>query len=90
MEDLKTALDELVNIQDNKIDYEYFYKKENKIKNISNIELLSEQDIPHENQSSKKYYDIFMKIIGDFFDKENKRVLFLKLRAYMANHFKKP
>lgn len=89
-EDLKIALDELVNIQDNEINYDYFYKKEIKTTNASNVELLSEQDIPYENLSAKKYYDILMKVIEDFFDKDNNRVLFLKLRAYIANHFKKP
>ena len=88
-EDLKEALDELVNIKDNQIDYNYFYEKEKKAEKKANGELLSEQDIPHENQSMKKYYDILMKIIEEYFNKEKKRVLFLKLRAYLANHFKK-
>lgn len=86
-EDLKEALDELVNIKDNQIDYDYFYEKKAEKKTDNN--LLSEQDIPHESKSMKKYYNILMKIIEEYFDKENKRILFLKLRAYLANHFKK-
>jgi len=87
-EDLKKALDELVNIKDNQIDYNYFYQKEmEEEKEIKGI--FSEQDIPHQNQSMKKCYDILMKIIERYFNKTKKRVLFLKLRAYIVNHFKK-
>jgi len=87
-EDLKKALDELVNIKDNQIDYSYFYQKEmEEEKEVKGI--FSEQDIPHQNQSMKKCYDILMKIIERYFNKTKKRVLFLKLRAYIVNHFKK-
>ncbi len=51
--------------------------------------VFSEQDIPHQNQSMKKCYDILMKIIEEYFNKTKNRVLFLKLRAYIVNHFKK-
>lgn len=86
-DDLKLALDELINIKDNKIDYEYFYKKEKVAE--GNFGLYSEDDIPHESQSMKKYYDILIKIIKEYFDKEKKHVLFLKLRAYIVNSLKK-
>ncbi len=87
-EDLKKALDELVNIKDNQIDYNYFYQKEmEEEKEIKGV--FSEQDIPHQNQSMKKCYDILMKIIEEYFNKTKNRVLFLKLRAYIVNHFKK-
>lgn len=86
-EDLKKALDELVDIKDHQIDYDYFYKREIQTEE----EIIGEfsQDIPHENQSMKKCYDILMKVIERFFNKTRKRVLFLKLRAYIVNHFKK-
>jgi len=88
-DDLKKALDELVNIKDNAINYNYFYEKEKVEEKEVKGDLFSEQDIPHENQSIKKYYDILMKIIEEYFDKTKNRVLFLKLRAYIVNHFKK-
>lgn len=86
-EDLKKALDELVNIQDNKIDYDYFYKKE-KIEGKEDSGLFSEKDIPRENQGMKKCYDILIKIIESYFNKIKKRTLFLQLRAYIVNYFK--
>lgn len=87
-EDLKKALDELVNIKDNQINYDYFYKKEKEEDRKVNGESFSEQDIPYQNQSMKKCYDILMKIIELYFDKIKKRVLFLKLRAHIVNYFK--
>ena len=88
-EDLKKTLDELVNIKNNQIDYSYFYKKEIAEERTLDGELFSEQDIPHENQSMKKCYDVLMKIIEKYFDKIKKRVLFFQLRAYLVNQFKK-
>jgi molecular chaperone HtpG len=88
-EDLKKALDELVNIKDNQIDYSHFYKKETEEEKEIDKELFSEQDIPHENQSLKKCYDILMRIIEEYFNKTKNRVLFLKLRAHIVNRFKK-
>jgi coproporphyrinogen III oxidase len=86
-EDLKKALDELVNIRDNKIDYDYFYKKE-KTEEKGEGGFFSEKDMPRENQSMKKCYDVLMKVIESYFNKIRKRSLFLQLRAYIANHFK--
>ncbi len=87
-EDLKKALYELINIKDNQIDYNYFYEKEiEKEKGASG--LFSEQDIPNQNQSMKKCYDILMTIIEAYFNKTKNRVLFIKLRAYIVNYFKK-
>ena len=88
-ENIKKALDELVNIEDNKIDYEYFFKKENEDSKKSDSKLFSEEDIPYESNTMKKYYNLLMGIIEEYFNKERKRVLFLKLRAYIANHYKK-
>ena len=92
-EDLIDALDELVDLKNNQIDHTYFYKKE-KIKSetkseTNNGELFSEEDMPRENQTMKKYYDLLMNIIKMYFEKEKKRDVFLRLRAYLANHFKK-
>lgn len=86
-EDLKKALDELVNIQDNKINYDYFYKKE-KAEEKETIGSFSEKDIPRESQSMKKCYDVLMKVIESFFNKIKKRTLFLQLRGYIASYFK--
>lgn len=88
-EDLKEALDQLINIKDNQIDYNYFYKKEIEEEGEGNKGAFSEQDIPHQNQSMKKCYDILMKIIEEYFNKTKNRVLFLKLRAFIVNYFKK-
>ncbi len=93
-EDLKLALDELVNLKDNEIDIKYFYKKEEKkSEDVSDNEqnkeeTYSEQDMPHENKTMKKHYDMIMEIIKEFFSKEKKIGLFLKLRAFTANKYK--
>jgi DNA-directed RNA polymerase subunit F len=87
-EDLKKALDELVNIKDNQIDYSYFYEKEPEKEKEARA-LFSEQDIPNQNQSMKKCYDILMTIIETYFNRTKNRVLFIKLRAYIVNYFKK-
>ncbi len=86
-EDLKKALDELVNIHDNKINYDYFYKKE-KPEEKEEAGSFSEIDIPHENQSMKKCYDVLIKVIENYFNRIRKRTLFLQLRAHIVNYFK--
>ncbi len=92
--ELKKALDELVDLQNNKIDLVYFYKKEKNGKNkfddnSKQQESYSNQDMPHENKTMKKHYDIIMRIIKFFFRKEKKIDIFAKLRAFIANQFKK-
>lgn len=88
-EDLKTALDELVDVKENRINYDFFYKKdipeENKGKNA---DPLSSVDIPSENQTMKKYYDIIMKVIEGYFVKTKDRATFLKLRAHVAKYLR--
>ncbi len=92
--DLEIALDELVDLKKNKIDLSRFFKKEEKklrsqtIDNGNKEEVYSEQDMPHENETTKKHYDIIMKVIKGFFIKERQRALFLKLRAFIANKYK--
>ncbi len=86
-EDLKRALDELVDIKANKIDYDRFSKKEEEPKEKRVGKSFAEKDIPHESQSMKKCYDILIKIIEAYFRKIKKRVLFLKLRAFIVNYF---
>lgn len=88
-EDLKHALDELVDIKANNIDYDRFSKKEEEPKEKEKRvgKSFAEEDIPHKSQSMKKCYDILMKIIEAYFRKIKKRVLFLKLRAFIVTYF---
>lgn len=86
-EELKQALDELIDLKAHNIDYEKFSKKEEDSKGKPAGKSFSEEDIPHKSQSMKKCYDILMKIIEAYFRKKKKRVLFLKLRAFIVTHF---
>lgn len=86
-EDLKQALDELVDIKANNIDYNRFSKKEEEPKEKRVIKSFAEKDIPHKSQSMKKSYDILMKIIEAYFRKKKKRMQFLKLRAFIVTYF---
>ena len=86
-EDLKHALDELVDIKANNIDYDKFSEKEEEPKEKPAGKSFAEEDIPHKSQSMKKCYDILMKIIEAYFRKIKKRVLFLKLRAFIVTYF---
>ncbi len=94
MEDLKKALEDLVNLEDDKIDLNYFFKKDDEKSeteldiNINFEKSFSMQDLPQEDKTMKKYYDIFMQIIREYFAKEKKIAIFLKLRAFIANHYK--
>lgn len=88
-EDLHQAIDELVNLENNEIDLNYFYKKEGEEPDDKDDKYpYSEQDIPYETRTMKKYYNIIMTIIKKFFTKEKKVELFLKLRAFLANNYK--
>lgn len=88
-EDLRQALDALVNIKDNQIDYGYFYKREEAKEKEAKSDSFSEQDIPRQNESMKRCYDVLMKVIEKYFDKIKKHSLFLQLRAYISNYFTK-
>ena len=88
-EDLKQALDELIDIKAHNIDYDKFSEKEEEPKEKRVGKSFAEKDIPHESQSMKKCYDILMKIIEAYFRKIKKRVLFLKLRAFIVTYFEK-
>lgn len=89
-EDLKKALEDLTNLGDDRIDLNYFFKRDDeKSDEKINIEKsFSKQDMPQENKTMKKYYDILMQIIKEFFAKEKRLAMFLKLRAFIANHYK--
>lgn len=92
-EDLKKALDGLVDIEENKINYNSFYKrepseKEKGKKATHKSSALSEEDIPNGGQSLKKYYDIIMPIVAGYFEKIKDRDTFLKLRAHVAKHLR--
>lgn len=84
-DDLVKALDELIDVEYNPIDYNYFCQKETR----EDVEpgIFSEQDIPRQSQSMKKCYDILMKVIEKFFKKAKNRSLFLKLRVFIKNYF---
>jgi hypothetical protein len=97
-EEVKKTLDNLVFTGGAKIDSNYFLKKEtnkeepdisSKPTISENDTSFSEQDIPQENKTNKKYYDYLMQIIKEFFIKEKKIESFLKLRAFITNFYKK-
>ena len=90
-EDLKKALDELVDFKTNPINFDTFSKraKEQTKKEKTPVSSWSDEDLPHENKTMKKHYDVLMKVIEAYFRKIRKRVLFLELRAFIAAHFEK-
>ncbi len=87
-EDLKKALDELVDLKANTIKFDTFSKKDKELaKKEPPATSLSDEDLPHESKTMKKHYDVLMKVIEAYFRKIKKRVLFLELRAFIAKHF---
>jgi len=87
-EDLKKALDELIDLKENTINFDTFSKRaEEPAKKEPLCTSLSDEDLPHESKATKKHYDILMKVIEAYFRKIKKRVLFLELRAFIAKHF---
>jgi hypothetical protein len=87
-EDLKHALDELVDLKAHSIDFNRFARKEEEPKKEEpSAKSFSDEDIPHESQSMKKSYDLLMKVIETFFKSIKSGDLFLRLRAYIATHF---
>jgi len=96
-EEYKKALRELINLDEDKFDYEGFLRKEldEKYKvtekgkaQEEKEETYAEQDIPSESVTFQKYYNKIMNIILDFFKKIDQENLFLKLRAYIINKLK--
>ena len=47
----------------------------------------ADEDIPRQSKTKKKTYEELMNVIKEFFEKEKKYDLFLKLRAYIKNAF---
>jgi molecular chaperone HtpG len=88
-EDLKQALDELVDLKAHTIKFEKFSRRaeEPAPKKQPSTGSLADEDIPHESKTMKKHYDALMKVIEAYFRKIKKRVLFLELRAFIAKHF---
>ncbi|MFA5179741.1 MAG: ATP-binding protein [Syntrophales bacterium] len=87
-EDLKKALDELVDLKANAINFDTFSKRDQEpVKTEPSAVSLSDEDLPHESKTMKKQYDVLMKVIEAYFLKIKKRVLFLELRAFIAKHF---
>lgn len=88
-EDLMVALEGLVDIKENKINYDLFYKKDMPEKVTDKKKVLpSEEDIPSGSLTLKKYYDVIMRVIESYFEKTKDRETFLKLRAYVAKHLR--
>lgn len=94
--ELKNALIELVDVENNKIDISDFCKSEMKEaqgkekredKAKDETKKYSGEDIPRQAQTKRKNYDEIMKVIEEFFEKEKKYDLFLKLRAYIKKYF---
>jgi len=88
-EELKHALDELIDLKAHNIDYDKFSEKEEESKRRKTPagKSFAEEDIAYKSQSMKKCYGILMKIIEEYFRKIKKRVLFLKLRAFIVTYF---
>ena len=88
-EDLKKALDELVDLKAHAINFDMFSKRaEEPAKNKeSSVASWSDEDLPHASNTMKKHYDVLMKVIELYFRKIKKRVLFLELRAFIATYF---
>jgi len=88
-EDLKKALDELVDLKAHTIKFDTFSERveEPVKKNKPSVPSWSDEDLPRESKAMKKNYDVLMKIIEAYFNKIKKRVLFLELRAFIAKHF---
>lgn len=90
---IKKDLGELLDPDINGIDINNFL--DDNIQNINNGIadgsrhgfIYADEDIPRQSQSKKKIYDEIMTISKDFFIKEKKYEIFLKLRAYIKNHF---
>jgi molecular chaperone HtpG len=91
-EDLKKALDELISLDVNKINFEEFsikasdeVIKESEEKKEVNY---AEEDIPFESSTFQKIYNRIMLIIKEFFEKNNQENTFLRLRAFIVNKLK--
>jgi len=88
-EELKHALDELVDLKAHNIDFSKFaWKEETTEKKEPSAKSFSEQDIPHQSLGMKKSYDLLMMVIETYFKSIKKSDEFLRLRAYIANYFK--
>jgi hypothetical protein len=91
---LKEALMDLVDVDTNKIDVTSFYEADAPKQNTDDNENSREnkyeyadEDIPRQSKTKKKTYEELMNVVKEFFEKEKKYDLFLKLRAYIKNAF---
>jgi len=91
---LKEALVELVDVDTNHIDVNAFYEvkevkdeRDNTSITTESGFLFADEDIPRQSQTKKKTYEELMKVMKAFFEKEKQYEIFLKLRAYIKNHF---
>ena len=89
--ELKNALIELVDVENNKIDISDFCKGETQVAQSKGdgeeTKKYSNEDMPRQAQTKRKNYDEIMYLIEGFFVKEKKYDLFLKLRAYIKKYF---
>ena len=94
--ELKKALVELVDIENNKLDINSFCTtpsassvSKQEEENATSPYPLSEEDMPRESTTKKKIYQELISIVEQFFEKERSYDMYLKLRAYIKNHFAK-
>ncbi|MEK9137077.1 MAG: hypothetical protein AAB393_08140, partial [Bacteroidota bacterium] len=87
-EELKRALDELVDLKAHSIKFEEFSRRAEQpgAEKQRSTGSLADEDIPLASQTMKRHYDALMKVIEAYFRKIKKRDLFLELRAFIARH----
>lgn len=89
-EELRKALDELVDLKSHSINFDTFSKrKEEPVSEKPMAKTFSDEDLPYENKTMQKHYDILMRIIEAYFNKIKSRNQFLELRAFISKHFEK-
>ena len=92
---LKSALIELVDVENNKIDLGDFFRNEvreaesaiEKADTLQRQLKYSSEDMPRQAQTKRKDYDELMIVVEEFFTREKLFDIFLKLRAYIKKHF---
>lgn len=91
-DELKNALIELVDWENNKFDVDTFYPEIDSIPQStdggrSSKSLFADEDIPHQSITRKRIYDEIMTLAADFFHREKMYDIFLKLRAFIKNRY---
>ena len=91
---IKDALVDLVDVNTNNLNISDFYNDEAKeaTKNGEGSDdkkqyQYADEDMPRQSNTKKKLYEEFIEIVKQFFEKEEKYNLFLKLRAYIKRYY---